>query len=55
VIEIDGPQHADQVSADRDRDGDLQAAGYDVIRIPVHEVGHARGEHTSKLLISSQN
>jgi ATP-dependent DNA helicase RecQ len=38
IIEIDGAQHSDQLAADADRDRVLKEAGYEVLRIPAHQV-----------------
>ena len=38
IIEIDGAQHSDQLVADADRDRALKEAGYEVLRIPAHQV-----------------
>ena len=43
VVELDGPEHADSVEADAQRDKELQAIGIDVIRVPNHEVLNGRG------------
>lgn len=44
VIEIDGAQHGSQIEADDARDTRLEAAGYEVIRIPATEVRNGSGE-----------
>ena len=48
VVEIDGAQHADQRDADIHRDGALEAAGLDTVRIPVQEIQEGRGPETDK-------
>ena len=49
VVEVDGPQHVDDVSYDQTRDTRLQAAGWQVVRIPTSELKAGSGENLSFL------
>ena len=49
VVEIDGPQHAEQEAIDAQRDLALGNAGLDVIRIPTHEIQKGGGPKTEEL------
>ena len=49
VVEVDGPQHVDDVSYDKTRDMRLQAVGWQVIRIPTSELKAGSGKNLSLL------
>lgn len=44
IVEIDGPEHADKIESDRERDQDLSAAGLEVIRVPNSEIQSGKGK-----------
>lgn len=50
ILEIDGQQHRQKEAADNRRDQMLEAAGYEVIRIPTHEVRSQKGENLKQLI-----
>lgn len=49
VVEIDGEQHADQVTIDSERDELLDQAGYEVLRVPAAEVRSGSGVHLDRV------
>jgi ATP-dependent DNA helicase RecQ len=49
VIEIDGDQHSSTIDADKRRDRDLSAVGFEVVRIPAGEIRLGQGPKLDKL------
>ena len=49
VIEIDGPQHVDSVSPDRERDQMLTQVGIEVVRIPTSEIDQGHGPNLERV------
>ena len=49
VVEVDGPQHEDSQSPDRERDRMLGKVGIEVVRIPTSEIRHGHGQNLERV------
>lgn len=50
IVEIDGPDHSDKIDSDSERDGELNSAGIEVIRVPNTEIISGEGEQLNVIV-----